>query len=128
MYISIAIGLFLIAMFQAFRHHDTQHEHRSFLQWVISVMSRFVRFWYAVAVGFDFGYLKYRQTLEDTPIDLENEKVLGKILKPRRRPEEPEQPTTPPFLQACPPPPPRRQPDRLTATFGFESNCGGSAS
>lgn len=100
---STALGMWMVL-----RHNDTQHAHRSFLQWVILMLFRMARFCYAVATGFDYGYLQYRKALEEAKLELENENALGKVLKqvPQKNPGCPKQPTTLPWPSVLPPPPP----------------------
>lgn len=40
-----------------------------------------VRFGWAVLRAVDVGYLEYRRTVQETPLAMENERFLGKIVK-----------------------------------------------
>jgi hypothetical protein len=54
---------------------------RSFGQWVILTLYKVVRFFWAIVRATDVAYLEYRRTLQEIPLDVENERSLGKIVK-----------------------------------------------
>ena len=48
---------------------------------MILTFYKVVRFGWAVLRGVDVGYLEYRRTVQETPLAMENERFLGKIVK-----------------------------------------------
>ena len=47
-------------------------------------MYGFMQFIWALVRGIDVGYLEYRRVLQQTRIEVENERWLGKLIKSRR--------------------------------------------
>lgn len=47
-------------------------------------MYAFMQFIWALVRGIDVGYLEYRRVLQQTRIEVENERWLGKLIKGRR--------------------------------------------
>ena len=72
--------LFMVFGWAMVRPHDIKNRHRSFPQWVIWRLSRFVHWLHAVQVGIDLGYLHYRHTLVRPLYELQNEKELGLLI------------------------------------------------
>lgn len=64
-----------------FRNIHTTRERRSFGQYLILSFYKWMRYWWAVVRAIDIGYLEYRRVLEDTPLQMENERHLGKLVK-----------------------------------------------
>jgi hypothetical protein len=56
-------------------------ERRSFGQWVILTLYKVIRFLWAIVRAADVAYLEYRRALQETPLEVENERSLGKIVK-----------------------------------------------
>lgn len=54
---------------------------RSFGQWVILTLYKVIRFFWAIVRAADVAYLEYRRALQETPLEVENERSLGKIVK-----------------------------------------------
>ena len=54
---------------------------RSFGQWVILTLYKVIRFFWAIVRAVDVAYLEYRRALQETPLEIENERCLGKIVK-----------------------------------------------
>src|SRR6185437_9364194 len=63
------------------RHMNVSKDRRSLGQWTILALYRMVRFFWAVVRAVDLGYLEYRRILQESSIEIENEKFLGKIVK-----------------------------------------------
>src|SRR5690348_9135609 len=63
------------------RNRRVTNERRSLGQWLIFRFYKAVRFFWAVGRGIDVGYLEYRQVLSRALLEMENEKVLGKLVK-----------------------------------------------
>jgi hypothetical protein len=63
-------------------------ERRSLGQWLILQLYKVVRFGWAVLRAVDVGYLEYRRTVQETPLLMENERFLGKIVKATAKDEE----------------------------------------
>ena len=63
-------------------------ERRSLGQWIILQLYKVVRFGWAVLRAVDVGYLEYRRTVQETPLLMENERFLGKIVKATAKDEE----------------------------------------
>ena len=74
--LALVVG-FLILL----RHMNASNDRRSFGQWTILVLYRMVHFFWAVARAVDLGYLEYRRILQESRIEIENEKFFGKIVK-----------------------------------------------
>jgi hypothetical protein len=63
---------------------QTRRERRSWSQWMILRLYMAAwRFWVMVR-AVDVGYLEYRRAIGDTPFEIENERFLGKLIKPSR--------------------------------------------
>ena len=54
---------------------------RSFGQWVILTLYKVIRFFWAIVRAVDVAYLEYRRALQETPLEIVNERSLGKIVK-----------------------------------------------
>ena len=59
-------------------------DRRSFGQWLILAFYKAVRFFWAIARAADVGYLEYRRVVAETPLDTENERFLGKLMRVAR--------------------------------------------
>lgn len=64
-----------------FRNMHATKERRSFGQFLILNVYKWMRYWWAIVRAIDVGYLEYRRVLEDTPLQMENERYLGKLIK-----------------------------------------------
>ena len=74
------ISVFLLGCWILVRRADLKKRHRSFAQWLIYAIRRLSQWLWAVHVGFDVGYLRYRQTLARCDHDMENERELGLVV------------------------------------------------
>lgn len=63
------------------RNVRTGKDRRSFGQWFILLLYRFLHFLYAIIRAMDVAYLEYRRELRHMPIEIENERELGKLIK-----------------------------------------------
>ena len=79
-WIPLAIALAATATIM-FRHMHVTKERRSFGQFVILAVDKWMRWIWAIVRAIDMAYLEYRRVLEDTPLQMENEKYLGKLVK-----------------------------------------------
>ncbi len=77
--VALAAGLIILI-----RNAQLSKERRSPGQWFIFRMYRFMQFIWALVRGIDMGYLEYRRVLQQTRIEVENERWLGKLIKGRR--------------------------------------------
>lgn len=64
-----------------FRNMHVTKERRSFGQFLILGFYRWMRYLWAIVRAIDVAYLEYRRVLEDTPLQMENERHLGKLIK-----------------------------------------------
>lgn len=64
-------------------------ERRSLGQWIILQLYKAVRFCWAILRAVDVGYLEFRRTVQETPLLMENERFLGKIVKAADKDKEP---------------------------------------
>ena len=75
--IALVLGLTVLVA-----KRQTRRERRSWGQWMIL---RFYmaawRFWVMVR-AVDVAYLEYRRAIGETPFEIENERFLGKLIKP----------------------------------------------
>ncbi len=81
---------FVIAGVFLWRHRRPKADRHSCGQRAILLFYRVIRFLWAIVRGVDVGYLEFRKVLASTVIDMENEKVLGRLVKqppPRFRQE-----------------------------------------
>jgi hypothetical protein len=61
---------------------QTTIERRSWGQWMILRLYKSAwRFWVMVR-AIDVGYLEYRRAIGEAPFEIENERFLGKLIKP----------------------------------------------
>jgi hypothetical protein len=61
---------------------QTRRERRTWSQWVILRLYMTAwRFWVMVR-AVDVGYLEYRRAIGEAPFEIENERCLGKLVKP----------------------------------------------
>jgi hypothetical protein len=75
--VAFALGLVTLVL-----KKEPEKERRSWFQWIIVGFYKAAwRFWVIVR-AFDVGYLEYRRALEDIPFEIENERFLGKLIKP----------------------------------------------
>ena len=79
-WIPLAIALAATATIM-FRHMHVTKERRSFGQFFILAVYKWMRWIWAIVRAIDMAYLEYRRVLEDTPLQMENEKYLGKLVK-----------------------------------------------
>ncbi|HEY7307610.1 MAG TPA: hypothetical protein VH601_26030 [Bryobacteraceae bacterium] len=63
------------------RHMHVTKERRSFGQFLILGFYKWMRYLWAIVRAVDVAYLEYRRVLEDTPLQIENERHLGKLVK-----------------------------------------------
>ena len=56
-------------------------QRRSSGQLFILFLYKVMRRAWAIVRAIDFGYLEYRRFLQETPIEIENERWLGKLIK-----------------------------------------------
>jgi hypothetical protein len=56
-------------------------ERRSLGQWVILLLYKAVRRFWAIVRAIDVGYLEYRRAIKEAPFEIENERCLGKLVK-----------------------------------------------
>ncbi len=59
-----------------------RRERRSWGQWVILLLYKGVARLWSVVRAIDVGYLEYRRAINQTPFQIENERSLGKLIKP----------------------------------------------
>ncbi len=59
-----------------------RRERRSWGQWVILLLYRGVARLWAFVRAIDVGYLEYRRAINQAPFEIENERSLGKLIKP----------------------------------------------
>jgi hypothetical protein len=78
--LAIALGAVMVVLF---RNIQLTKERRSSGQLLIFALYRAMRIVWAVLRGIDVGYLEYRRVLQETPIEVENERRLGKLVKGR---------------------------------------------
>lgn len=74
--VALAAGVTIL-----FRHIHVTRERRSFGQFLILGFYKWMRCLWAIVRAIDVGYLEYRRVLEETPLQMENEKQLGKRVK-----------------------------------------------
>lgn len=81
------VNLFPIALvmgvivFMAFRRNDRKRPHRSFFQLIVFALYFIARWQYALIKGIDQGYVQYRLALQQTELEIDNERELGLILR-----------------------------------------------
>lgn len=68
------------------RNVQMSKERRSWGQLLIFTLYRGLRVVWAILRGIDVGFLEYRRVLQETSIEIQNERSLGKLIK--RRAEE----------------------------------------
>jgi hypothetical protein len=76
--LAIALGAVFTVLF---RHMHVSKDRRSFGQFLILGFYKWMRYLWAIVRAIDIGYLEYRRVLEDTPLQIENEKYFGKLVK-----------------------------------------------
>ena len=76
--LAIALGAVVTILF---RNMHVMKERRSFGQFLILGFYKWMRCLWAVVRAIDVGYLEYRRVLEETPLQIENERQLGKRVK-----------------------------------------------
>ena len=57
-------------------------ERRSWGQWVILLLYKALGRLWAMVRAIDMGYLEYRRAIKEVPFQIENERCLGKLVKP----------------------------------------------
>ncbi|MBV9406980.1 MAG: hypothetical protein JO211_16650 [Acidobacteriaceae bacterium] len=82
-WLPLAIGL-VAGLLILWRTALSPKERRSWGQWCIFVLYRTVRRCWALVRAIDVGYLEYRRFLQNTPIEIENERWMGKLIKSHR--------------------------------------------
>ncbi len=65
------------------RNVQMSKERRSWGQLLIFTLYRGLRVVWAILRGIDVGFLEYRRVLQQTAIDIQNERSLGKLIKRR---------------------------------------------
>ncbi|MGH9652465.1 MAG: hypothetical protein ACRD6B_03250 [Bryobacteraceae bacterium] len=75
--IALATGSFFLL-----RNVRPAKERRSMGQASIHLLYRTVRFFWAVVRAVDIGYLEYRRVLTQMPLEIENERQFGKLIRP----------------------------------------------
>lgn len=73
--VAFLLGLTVLLKKQA------KKERRSWGQWVILLLYKAVRRFWAVVRAIDLGYLEYRRAIREAPFEIENERCLGKVIK-----------------------------------------------
>jgi hypothetical protein len=73
--IAFVLGLTVLLKKQA------KKERRSWGQWVILLLYKAVRRFWAIVRAIDVGYLEYRRAIKEAPFEIENERCLGKLVK-----------------------------------------------
>lgn len=66
------------------RNVQGKKERRSWGQLLIFTLYRGMRLVWAILRGIDVGYLEYRRVLQQTSIEIQNEKCLGKVIRGRK--------------------------------------------
>ena len=79
-WIPLAIALAAVGTI-LFRHMHVTKERRSVGQLLILGIYKCMRYLWAIVRAIDVAYLEYRRVLEDTPLQIENERHLGKLIK-----------------------------------------------
>jgi hypothetical protein len=75
--VAFALGLTVLVA-----KKQTTRERRSWGQWMILRLYKAAwRFWVIVR-AIDVGYLEYRRAIGEAPFEIENERFLGKLIKP----------------------------------------------
>ena len=74
--IALAAGLLIL-----WRTALSTTERRSWGQLLILFLYKLMRRGWAIVRAIDCGYLEYRRVLQNTPIEIENERWLGKLVK-----------------------------------------------
>jgi hypothetical protein len=79
----ITLGIALAAgSFFLLRNVRPAKERRSLGQAFIRLLYRIVRFFWAGVRAVDIGYLEYRRVVTTMPLEIENERQLGKLIQP----------------------------------------------
>jgi hypothetical protein len=86
-WITVAV-IFSIGLTVLLFNMKSMKERRSLGQWIILQLYKVVRFGWAVLRALDVGYMEYRRTIQETPLLIENERFLGKIIKASSSDEE----------------------------------------
>lgn len=86
-WITVAV-IFSIGLTVLLFNMKSMKERRSLGQWIILQLYKVVRFGWAVLRAVDVGYLEFRRTVQETPLSMENERFLGKIVKAGNKEEE----------------------------------------
>jgi hypothetical protein len=79
-WIPLAVALAAVGTI-LFRNMQVTKERRSFGQFLILGFYKWMRYLWAIVRAIDVAYLEYRRVLEETPLQMENEKQLGKLVK-----------------------------------------------
>ncbi len=66
------------------RNVQVSKERRSWGQLLIFTLYRGMRVVWAILRGIDVGFLEYRRVLQETSIEIQNERSLGKLIKRRK--------------------------------------------
>jgi len=74
--IAVTIGLIILLF-----NFKLKKDRRSFAQWLILMLYKAIRLFWAVVRATDVAYLEYRRVLRQTPLEMENERFLGKIVR-----------------------------------------------
>ncbi len=77
--VALVAGLLILV-----RNAQPTQERRSPGQWFIYRLYRFMQFIWALVRGIDVGYLEYKRVLQQSRIEVENERWLGKLVKGRQ--------------------------------------------
>lgn len=79
----VTLGIALAAgSFFLLRNIRPAKERRSLGQGFIHLLYKLVRFFWAAVRAVDIGYLEYRRVLTTMPLEIENERQLGKLVRP----------------------------------------------
>lgn len=79
----VTLGVALAAgSFFLLRNVRPSKERRSMGQAFIHLLYRIVRFFWSAVRAVDIGYLEYRRVVTTMPLEIENERQLGKLVKP----------------------------------------------
>jgi hypothetical protein len=85
----VTLGIALAAgSFFLLRSVRPAKERRSAGQAFIHLLYRIVRFFWAAVRAVDIGYLEYRRVVTQMPLEIENERQFGKLIKPAENASE----------------------------------------
>lgn len=77
-WITLAVALTIGLIILLFNLKPTK-DRRSFGQWLILMLYKVMRFFWAIVRAADVGYLEYRRVIQETALHTENERFLGNV-------------------------------------------------